>query len=58
MNAGCDSVSAFAGKGKLQALKLIKNNDECRKAAVELGDQWEVSSQLNDKLEAYTCRIY
>lgn len=29
---GCDTVSAFAGKGKAQALKILKKNTRSREA--------------------------
>lgn len=55
---GCDTVSAFAGKGKLAALKLISTNIDVYDACVQLGDDWNVSEQLMDKLEKFTCLIY
>ena len=33
----CDSVSAFSGKGKLAALKLVKRNPELEEAFQQLG---------------------
>lgn len=54
---GCDSVSSFAGKGKLGALKLLKKNpaDDVFK---QLGQTWELSDDLFTKLEKFTCMIY
>ena len=34
---GCDTVSAFAGKRKAQALKLLKDNKEVRDTFTKLG---------------------
>ena len=52
---GCDTVSSFAGQGKLQALKLFEN-EEFQNAFTELGQQWEVSYDLFAALEA--CKMY
>jgi len=46
---GCDTVSAFAGKGKAQALKLLKKNTRSREALTELGKEWGLSPELTDK---------
>ena len=43
---GCDSVSAFAGKGKIGALKILKSNEGTRRAFRELGQSWTVSEDL------------
>jgi len=55
---GCDTVSAFAGKGKAQTLKLLKKNTRSREALTELGKEWGLSPELTDKLEELTCRLY
>ena len=39
---GCDSVSAFAGKGKLIAYKLLKNSSSYQEVFGLLGSQIEV----------------
>ena len=55
---GCDTVSALAGRGKAQALKLIDNNQECRETFSQLGEEWEVSPSIIEKLEKVTCQLY
>ena len=35
---GCGSVSAFSGKGKLSALKLLKRSKEYQNTLKQLGD--------------------
>ena len=55
---GCDTVSAFAGKGKISALKLIATSEEWHQAFADLGKQWEVPEELYQKLEAFTCIWY
>jgi hypothetical protein len=36
---GCDAVSAFAGRGKAHASKVVKNNKEIHKAFAKLGKE-------------------
>ena len=55
---GCDTVSAFAGRGKLSALNLLqKNNDFCE-TFQKLGAEWTVTSDLYEALQAFTCEMY
>jgi len=60
MNAftGCDTVSAFAGKGKSKALKMLINNKDHQDTFAELGREWDVSMELMNKLEHFTCLLY
>ena len=55
---GCDSVSTFAGKGKIGALKILISNEEARRAFRELGQSWTVSEDLCTLLEKFTCSLY
>lgn len=55
---GCDVVSAFAGKGKAQALKMATEEQETRDMFINLGQQCDVNPQQMDKLETLTCRLY
>jgi hypothetical protein len=55
---GCDTVSAFAGKGKANPLKLLMNNREIQNTFIELGQEWDLSPELMNKLEAFTCLLY
>ena len=55
---GCDTVNAFAGKGKAQALKILKKNKRGREALTELGKDWDLTPELTDKLEELTCLLY
>ena len=52
---GCDTVSAFAGKGKAKALKLLSKNKEIQDTFFKLGQE---SPDLMNKLEAYTSLLY
>ena len=53
-----DTVSAFAGRGKMGALKLLKSGKAYQEAFSELGRSWHVSDELFEKLQEITCRIY
>ncbi|KAL8625537.1 hypothetical protein ACOMHN_014626 [Nucella lapillus] len=55
---GCDTVSAFAGKGKLNALKILKGDEDVKQAFLELGESWELTSELFQHLERFTCIWY
>lgn len=55
---GCDTISAFAGRGKITALKQLKSDKAYQEAFAELGRSWEVSEELSDKLQAITCHLY
>lgn len=55
---GCDTVSAFAGRGKVGALKQMKSQEDCREAFLELGRLWAVSDELFEKLQATTFKMY
>ena len=55
---GCDTVSALAGRGKAQALKILTKNTRCREALTELGQEWDPTPELMDALEKFTCLLY
>ena len=52
---GCDTVCAFAGKGKL---KMLIHGKDYQDTVLELGTEWDISSEHMDKLEAFTCLLY
>ena len=54
---GCDTVSALAGKGKASALKLLTINRELQDTFLQLGQMWNLSRELMDRLEAFKCRL-
>ena len=55
---GCDTVSAFSGKGKLTALKLAKANPVFKESFQQLGMKWHLSDELYKNLEEFTCAMY
>lgn len=55
---GCDTVSAFAGRGKLNALKQMRAEQAHQEAFAQLGESWEVSPELFEKIQRFTCQMY
>ena len=56
---GCDTVSSFAGKGKISALKILKSNyGTYSRGFRELGQTWAVTNDLFMVLERFTCSMY
>ncbi|KAK4299938.1 hypothetical protein Pmani_027822 [Petrolisthes manimaculis] len=51
-------VSVFAGKGKTNSLKFLTSNNEAQDTFLEVGKEWDLSQELMDKLEAFTCLLY
>jgi len=49
----CDTVSAFAGRGKAKALKLLTSSKEHQDMFLLLDQEWDLSPDLSDKLEAF-----
>jgi len=55
---GCDTVSAFSGRGKLAALKLLMSNDHFQDVFTKLGEEWQLTDNIHKDLEEFTCRLY
>ena len=55
---GCDSVSAFSGKGKKAALELIKKDCAQAEAMAELGKSFNVDKRLQGLCEVFLARLY
>ena len=55
---GCDTVSAFAGKRKISALKILTGNRQAQETFQDLGQNWDLSEELMAKLETFTCLLY
>lgn len=55
---GCDTVSAFAGRGKMTTLNQLKMNKTYQDVFQELDRSWEVSPELFEKLQEITCHMY
>ena len=55
---GCDTVSAFKGKGKLKPLKALQLYLGIIKTLAKLGESWSMYKDLLDEIEAFTCTMY
>ena len=55
---GCDTVSAFAGKGKISTFKLMQKNRKYQGAFTRLGKEWSVPRNLSSVLQDCTCKLY
>lgn len=56
--SGCDSTSAFKGKGKVKAIKLIQNSEAHQTTFARLGESWDIEDSLFSDVERFTCRLY
>lgn len=55
---GCDSTSAFKGKGKVKAVKLVEKNVHFKELFMELGESWIVDENILSSIEKFTCALY
>ena len=55
---GCDSVSAFYGKGKIKALKLMLEDESFVDVFSKLGEHFDMSADVYDKLEEFVCCLH
>ena len=55
---GCDSVSSFSGKGKLSVFKLMKKDEEYRKAFEQIGQTLDIPEETQETLERFVCQLY
>ena len=55
---GCDTTSAFAGKGKVKPLKVLQKCPDFLPCMSNLGKTWELSENQFKALEAFVCRMY
>ena len=55
---GCDSVSAFAGKGKSRSIKLLLSSEKYIDLFKGFGKEYLVTNDERKLLEAFTCEIY
>ena len=56
---GCDTISAFSGKGKWKAVQLLQRSQEKYvRAMASIGEEWEVSEDAFQDTEALVCQIY
>ena len=51
-------MSAFSGRGKLGAMKLLMSNTVFQEVFTDLGKDWDVSEATMNVLEEFTCCLY
>ena len=55
---GCDSTSAFVGKGKKQAFQLVKSDRDMCNIMKAVGTSFDVSEEQLDGCERFVCAMY
>ena len=55
---GCDTLSAFAGKGKYNALQLAFSNASYVRALMEIGANLVLTKENMATVEAFVCQLY
>ena len=55
---GCDTVSAFAGRGEITDLRLVKQHTSYQEMFKQLCMEWVLSGMLFQSLQAFTCKLY
>ena len=55
---GCDTVSAFAGRGKTKPWKQLKKDEKAIDVFGQLGTSWNVEQTMIRKLQEFTYRMY
>ena len=56
--SGCDTTSAFKGLGKVKPIKVLQGNLKYSESLSTLGDSWDVSDELVQEFDAFTCALY
>ena len=55
---GCDSVSAFYGKGKKKAFSVAMEEKSFVETFCSLGEHFDMSANLLDRLQRFVCKLY
>jgi len=55
---GNDYVSSFFRKSKQACCKILKTNESFIYAFIDLGQNWDLSDELFESLEEFTCNLY
>ncbi|CAH3160564.1 unnamed protein product, partial [Porites evermanni] len=56
--SGCDTVSAFAGRGKVVGYRIVTRNVEFQEMFQQLGMEWNLLDDLHHSLQKFTCTMY
>jgi len=54
----CDTTSAFKGVGKVRPLKALQKTPKFAAVLSRLGEEWNITEDLINDLEDFTCAIY
>ena len=57
-STGCDSTSAFYGKGKERSWKILQKHQEFRQTFSQLGSLERVPQDLINSLNTFVCLLY
>ena len=55
---GCDSTSAFYGKGKKKAFDIVESEPDFQRVFTLLGSDFELVDELQESLEQFVCHLY
>ena len=55
---GCDTTSAFKGKGKIRPIKLVQGNSSFIETFASLGSPWKVPEHTFAQLEEFACLVH
>ena len=55
---GCDSISSFAGIGKVKPVKSLWKNNDFQEVFARFGEEWSVTEELFRKMEAFVYALY
>ena len=52
---GCDTISAFSGKGKWKVVQLLQRNERYVRAMANIGENWTVSEETFKDTRRHSC---
>lgn len=55
---GCDTVSAFASKGKWRPVQMVVKNQDYVKTMKDIGKEWSVNEATFRATEEFVCHLY
>ena len=55
---GSNTISTFAGKGKIKALKLIKKNNKFLRLFQVIGNERTLREEVYSQVERFICHFY
>lgn len=56
--SGCDTTSTFKDIGKVKPIKTMLQHNSYVTTLSKVGEEWNVSDELVDELESFTCAMY